>query len=175
LHCISLRDVRAIEQAVVETLQAIESEKVVIDTTESKKTSGGYLAILSFQSGEHVATIQMEISLREGGKKGEVVTIASDYIPSFTVVALVREQLVAEKIQALLTRKKARDLYDLYFILRANLLSARDKAVLAKALPVLKQSRINFERELKEFLPKSHWAILRDFPTTLEREMQRFL
>jgi predicted nucleotidyltransferase component of viral defense system len=117
----------------------------------------------------------MEISLREGGKKGEVVTIASDYIPSFTVVALVREQLVAEKIQALLTRKKARDLYDLYFILRANLLSARDKAVLAKALPVLKQSRINFERELKEFLPKSHWAILRDFPTTLEREMQRFL
>jgi len=35
--------------------------------------------------------------------------------------------------------------------------------------------RIDFQRELKEFLPRSHWAIMRDFPAPLEREIARFL
>ena len=171
----SLREIRAIEQAVLETLEAIGRENIETDIKESKKTSGGYLAIISFESGETLVEIQMDISLRAGGKNGEVVTIASDYLPAFTLVALVKEQLIDEKIQALLSRKKARDFYDLYFILRANLLPPKEKAVLAQALKVLKQSRINFEKELKEFLPKSHWAIIRDFPITLEREIERFL
>ncbi len=37
-----------------------------------------------------------------------------------------------------------------------------------------KTSNINFEIELKQFLPKSHWPILRDFKTSLEREINRF-
>ena len=32
-----------------------------------------------------------------------------------------------------------------------------------------------FEQELKEFLPRSHWAIMRSFPASLEREIERFL
>ena len=37
-----------------------------------------------------------------------------------------------------------------------------------------KKDDINFEKELKEFLPRSHWAIIRDFKQTLEKEIQRF-
>ncbi len=32
----------------------------------------------------------------------------------------------------------------------------------------------SFEQELKQFLPKSHWSVVRGFPETLEREIERF-
>lgn len=64
--------------------------------------------------------------------------------------------------------------YDLYFILRANLLPAPQKAILRQVLETLKHAEINFERELKQFLPKSHWAQIRGFPETLEREIEGF-
>jgi hypothetical protein len=89
--------------------------------------------------------------------------------------SLVREQIVGEKIQALLSRGKARDFYDLYFILRANLLSAESKAVLPQVLEKLRRIRIDFKKELKEFLPRSQWAIIRNFLVALEREIERFL
>ena len=82
--------------------------------------------------------IQLDISLREGEKRGEAIMITSDLIPAFIVIALDREQLVDEKIQALLSRKKARDFYDLYFILRANLLPPERRGVLNSTLEVLK-------------------------------------
>lgn len=166
-------DIRALEEVILETLAAIARENINVDLTESKTTAGGYLAIVAFQTDHGSVLIQLEISLRAGEKKGQVVTIASDFIPAFTVIALAREQLVDEKIQALLSRRKARDFYDLYFILRANLLPAHKKEVLGQALNTLRQSRIDFEKELKEFLPKSHWAIIRDFPAVLEREIAR--
>lgn len=172
----SVSDFHAIEEAMLETLVAISRENVSPEVEESKKTSGGYLAIISFRTeGHSPVSIQTEISLREGEKVGEAMTIASDFIPSYTIVTLIREQLVDEKIQALLTRRKARDFYDLYFILRANLLSTRKKDVLSQVMETLKQSSINFEKELREFLPRSHWAIIRDFSVHLEREIERFL
>ena len=171
----SLTGTHAIEEAVLETLVTVERENIQTDLQESKRTSGGYLAVISFQLGNRAVSLQLEISLRAGRKRGEVATIVSDYVPAFAVVSLAREQLVDEKIQALLTREKARDFYDLYFILRANLLSAKKRAILRQVLETLKHTTINFEQELKQFLPKSHWAQIRGFPETLEREIERFL
>ena len=171
----SITDIRALEKALLETLAAIARENIHLDLTESKTTTGGYLAIIAFLTNHGPLTIQLEISLREGEKRDEAMTVVSDLVPAYTVVALAREQLVDEKIQALLSRKKARDFYDLYFILRANLLPAHRRDVLAQVLETTRQSRIDFQRELKEFLPRSHWAIIRDFPAPLEREIARFL
>ena len=171
----SLTSIRPIEQAVLETLAEIERENVHPDLNESKRTSGGYLAILTFQLQAERVSLQLDVSLREGRKKGEPITVVSGYLPAFTVIALTREQLVEEKINALLTRQKARDFYDLYFILRANLLSAKERSVLPRALKTLQQSRLDFEKELKQFLPKSHWALIRTFRTTLEREIRRYV
>jgi hypothetical protein len=72
------------------------------------------------------------------------------------------------------TRKKARDFYDLYFLLRANLLPGK-RDVLPLALETVRRSKIDFEQELKEFLPRSQWVIIRGFPATLEREIERFV
>jgi predicted nucleotidyltransferase component of viral defense system len=171
----AVSDIRAIEEALLETLAAIARENISLDLEESKETTGGYLAIVTFRTDHESVSIQLEISLREGEKRGEAVTIISDFGPSYIVLALAKEQLVDEKIQALLSRKKARDFYDLYFILRANLLPAQRRDVLRQALQTLRQSRIDFEKELKQFLPKSHWALIRDFPASLEREFERFL
>ena len=171
----TITDIHAIEEALLETLAALARENIDPDLGESKTTSGGYLAIVTFRTGPDAVAVQLEISLREGAKKGEAVTIVSEFLPAYTVVALEREQLVDEKIQALLTRRKARDFYDLYFILRANLLPAQRKDVLSQVLAIVKASRIDFDKELKAFLPRSHWAIIREFSTPLEREIERFL
>jgi hypothetical protein len=42
-------------------------------------------------------------------------------------------------------------------------------------LEKLRRTAIDFEKELKEFLPRGQWAIIRNFPVTLEREIERFL
>ncbi len=171
----SLTTIHPIEQAVLETLAEIERENIRPELSESKRTSGGYLAIMTFQLGADTVSLQLDISLREGRKQGEPITVASSYIPAFTVISLAREQLIKEKLTALLARKKARDFYDLYFILRANLLPTKERSVLTQSLETLRESDINFEKELKQFLPKSHWALIRTFRTTLEREIQRYV
>ena len=167
-------DTKEIEKALEETLNQLEKEGINVNIQESKPTSDGFLANIEFENVEGTVLIQLEISLREGEKSGEVVTVASDFVPAYTVVALASEQLVEEKIQALLSRKKPRDFYDLYFLLRSNLISPTKKSILPQALMVLKKTDINFEIELKQFLPKSHWAIIRDFKPNLEREIGRF-
>lgn len=141
---------------------------------ESTPTSEGFIAILSLDAFEEVTDIQLELSMRKGEKRVEILAVSSDYVPAYNIFALAAEQLVDGKIQALLARKKPRDFYDLYFILRANLLSAQKKNVLPQALHLLKESDLNFEGELKQFLPKTHWTIIRDFKNTLAREINRY-
>ena len=42
-------------------------------------------------------------------------------IPSFDVYVMSREEIFAEKIRAILTRNKSRDVYDLYFLLESGI------------------------------------------------------
>ncbi|MBI4079142.1 MAG: nucleotidyl transferase AbiEii/AbiGii toxin family protein [Candidatus Levybacteria bacterium] len=169
----SMIDVKAIESLLIGTLAQLERENISVSLKESTPTSGGFLAIISFNAFEQVMHMQLEISLRVGEKRGEILAIASDYVPAYNIFALAKEQLVDEKIQALLNRKKPRDFYDLYFIMRANLLPPQKKDILHQVLQVLQNSDLNFEHELKLFLPKTHWLIIRDFKNTLEREIRR--
>ena len=171
----SLADIHALEDAVLGALAEIGRENVDVDIAESKTTSGGYLAIVTFRGSDTPVAVQLEVSLRAGEKRGEAVTIVSDFIPAYTILALAREQLIDEKIQALLTRQKARDFYDLYFMLRANLVPPGQRGLLPRVLETVRNSKLDFEQELKEFLPKGHWTIIRGFPATLESEIARFV
>lgn len=164
-------DIKEIEEAILNTLTEIQRENVKVALKESKQTGGGYLGIIEFDS----ILITLQISLRDGGKKGQVVTIVSDFIPPYTIVVLVKDQLVDEKMQALFTRQKPRDFFDFYFLLRANLISQEKRDLLEKALNILKTVDMNFEKELKQFLPKTHFAIIKDFKSTLRQEIERFI
>lgn len=161
-----------IEEVITNTLVEVEKENVAVRIIEAKETQGGYLGTISFEDG---IDLQLQISLRIRKQSGEMVIISNDFIPPYTVVTLAQSKLVEEKMAALFDRKKPRDFYDLYFMLRANLIPQGKRGLLIKAKEILRTTNINFEVELKQFLPKTHWAIIRDFKTTLEREINRFI
>ena len=105
-------------------------------------------------------------------------SIASDFVPTYTAIHLSQSDLVEEKIfSALLQRKKPRDFYDLYFIMRKGMLSADQKIRLVgfKEQIVAGVNSIDLRAELGVFLPVDQQAIIRDFSTTLERELNRQL
>lgn len=172
---VSKEDVHGIEDCLLEVLGKIEKENIQVTLREAKTTTGGYLATIDFLLFGQTIPIQIEFSFRKKDNKGEVVTITSDFSAPYTAVVLVEKQLVSEKMQALLSRKKPRDFYDLYFILRKQLAISDKETIFKEALAALNSSDINFETELKQFLPRSHWAIIRDFRATLKREINRFI
>ena len=169
-----------IESLMEATLEKVESEGIKTDIEESKKTSGGYLAIFHFRTNEYESGIQVEVSLRAEPKDTGVASlINSDLLPPYTLVHLDQKKLVGEKIQACLTRSKARDFYDLYFILRSRMAFketfSKDKNLKAKLLVVIERRKLDIRSELKKFLPVSQHMLLKNFKSTLLAEIERNL
>lgn len=165
-------NVGKIENIIESTLEEIEHEAIKIDITESKKTIGGYLAIIDFDFPNHKVPLKIEVSFREKKAKGEVAGINSEFVTPYTVVMFSKKDLVGQKIQALMTRGKPRDFYDLYFMLRKNMFHNEEKYKFQEILDRVKKTNISFKKELEQFLPKSHWLLLKDFKKSLERELE---
>jgi len=168
-------DVGKIENIVENTLNEIEHEAIKVDITESKKTIGGYLAIIEFDLTSYKIPLKIEVSFREKKAKGEITSITSEFTTPYTVVMFSKKDLVGQKIQALLTRAKPRDFYDLYFLIRASLLGKEEKDNLEKIFALVRKTDISFKKELQQFLPKSHWVLIKDFKNALIRELERFM
>ena len=168
-------NVGKIENIVESTLKEIEGEAIKIDITESKKTIGGYLAIIEFNLASHKIPLKIEVSFREKKVKGEVTNINSEFITPYTIIMFSKKDLVGQKIQALLIRAKPRDFYDLYFLIRAGLLGKEEKDSLGKIFALVQKTDISFKKELQQFLPKSHWILIKDFKNALIRELERFI
>lgn len=171
-------------QALVESLFVRvlgEIEKLGIKVEMGKKsgaTTGGYWGVATFRNADYGAVdVEINVSNRKGKTvKGEVDTVANDFVPAYSVVHLPQEELVEEKIfGALMERKKPRDFYDLYFMMRKGMLSADHKKRFAKIRETVigAAAKINFRGELGKFLPADQQMIIRDFPRALEAEMKR--
>ena len=172
--------VKGIETLIEGALAKIEMEGIQTGIIESKSTSGGYLAIFQFETNEYKSRIQIEVSLRPGKKgSGEAALIQSDLVVPYTLIHLKEEVLIAENIQACLTRGKSRDFYDLYFILRSRMAFKeafiQDKQLKAKILKVVKSGKLDFKLELKAFLPVNQHIIIKGFPKILVMEIERNL
>ena len=172
--------VKGIETLIEGALAKIEMEGIQTGIIESKSTSGGYLAIFQFETNEYKSRIQIEVSLRPGKKgSGEAALIQSDLVVPYTLIHLKEEVLIAENIQACLTRGKSRDFYDLYFILRSRMAFKeafiQDKQLKAKILKVVKSGKLDFKLELKAFLPVNQHIIIKGFPKILVAEIERNL
>ncbi|MFH0987874.1 MAG: nucleotidyl transferase AbiEii/AbiGii toxin family protein, partial [Parcubacteria group bacterium] len=143
-------------------------------------TSGGYFGIATFHMLEYPpVNVEINISARnEQIATSEVDSVANNFAPTYTVIHLPQENLINEKIfGALRERKKPRDFYDLYFILRKGMLSPEQKKNLGKIKNgiIADAKKIDFRGELGAFLPADQQAIIRDFPAMLERELNRQL
>jgi len=168
---------KKIESIFLEVLSQIEKENIKIELKEAKFTSGGYLGILSYNFLDFKGEIFFEVSLRKKEKpKGETQTIVGEYLPAYLIFSLSPQQLVKEKISALLERGKPRDYYDLYFILRhPELKKFLSKEDLEGAKEKLKKEKINFKRELEILLPISHHPILKNFKERISQEIEKYL
>lgn len=165
----------------VGVLAEMERTGIPVEIGEkSDQTSGGYFGIATLHApGYAPIGIEINVSVRQGANaRAEADSIASDFVPTYTLYHLAQEALIEEKIfGALMNRKKPRDFYDLYFIMRKGMLSADQKRRLAQvARRIIADARgMNFQGELGVFLPASQQAIIRDFAQTLEREMRNQL
>lgn len=140
-------------------------------------TSGGYFGVATFHFFDYPpVSVEINVSSRNGRKVvGEVDSVANNFVPTYTLIHLPQEEIVEEKVfGALRERKKPRDFYDLYFIMRKNMLSPGQKIRLAKIKDEIAADakKIDFRGELGAFLPADQHAIIRDFSTTLERELK---
>lgn len=163
-----------VESLFLTTVDSLKQRDITAELTESKHTSGGFLGILSVNSYDLNIEIKVEVSLREEDAKSEIMTIANDFIPAYTITALAQEEIVAEKLQAVFERNQPRDWYDLYFLLRSRLVPVEERGVLKDALEKLRQTDISFKK-LKLLLPQDHQQILQDFEGNLIRELERFV
>jgi predicted nucleotidyltransferase component of viral defense system len=173
-------DVKQFVEGLFENI-LVKIEQTGIRVELSKKsdtTSGGYFGAATFKVLDYQpVSVEINVSVRNGRKiKGEVDSIANDFVPNYTLVHLPEDELVDEKIfGALLKRKKPRDFYDLYFIMRKRMLSSDQKKRLAglKTKIIADARNVNFKGELGAFLPVDQQAIIRDFNHTLESELNR--
>lgn len=165
-----------IEKIITDTLSNLEKSGIVIDIEESKKTSGGYLAIIIFKTEENISKIQIEISLRNNKQMaGTRAIIQNDFIPAYTLVHLPAEYLVSEKIAALLDRKKPRDFFDYYYLLSGNYAIAKNKNNLQKVLALLEKNKMDFRNELRRFLPASQARHMKDFRKILIGKINNYI
>lgn len=168
-----------VEDLFLKILAKIEQAGIHVEIGEkSDKTSGGYFGVATFKLPDFQPVgVEINISSRNGRSiRGEVDSIANDFVPTYTLIHLPQDELVEEKVfGALRERKKPRDFYDLYFIMRKGMLSADHKARLKeiKNAILADAKKINFHGELGAFLPADQQAIIRDFHRAIEAELNR--
>ena len=108
--------------------------------TKSRTVGGGILATLRIRGFLYSGTAQSECSLRiDVNRKSDMLfdpdrrAFSSLYpdIPSFSIDVMRQDEILAEKICAILTRDRARDVYDVHFLSRKGI-SVDLKSVNAK-------------------------------------------
>ncbi len=112
------------------------------------------------------ARVGLDINLKSSVlRPAEVLTYRSLYpeVPPLTMLCMVQEEIFAEKIRALLTRKKARDLYDLYFLVQEGISASRE----------LIEKKMEYYEEA--FAAAKLLARLPEFASSWEEEMKGLL
>ncbi|MBI4068329.1 nucleotidyl transferase AbiEii/AbiGii toxin family protein [Candidatus Kaiserbacteria bacterium] len=173
-----------VEDLFLRALAVMQRSGIHVDLdAKSDATLGGYFGRAEFSapsmSDFQPVGMEINVSTRNGRAiLGEVDSIANDFVPTYTLIHLSQSDLVEEKIfGALIKRKKPRDFYDLYFIMRRGMLTSEQKTRLAtlRDAIIFDARSINFRTELSVFLPVDQQPIIADFVRALAAEMNRQL
>lgn len=172
-----IRTTGEIDTLFLSALTELEMAGLDVRVQEAKKTSGGYLGIVRYELFDVTEGMKFEVSLRKNSKaSAEVTSIVSDFTPPYTLVHVSAPDLVSGKIEALLSRRKPRDYYDLYFMLRhPGLNRIVEKKRFHAVLKCLADEKIDFKKELSILLPVSHHALLKNFKDNLRNEIRKYL
>jgi len=165
-----------IEDLFADALAKIEKIGIRVDLgPKPGPTKQGFYADTSFKIYDYpLVVVSINVSARNRRRiSAEIETIPNDFIPAYNLYCLPQELLVGEKIDALLSRKKGRDFYDIYYIMRKNLLSVGQKKQLLKVKKLIQTVKIDYKNELSVFLPYDQQAVIKDFKTALLSELKR--
>ena len=162
------------EKVIERTIYLIsQSGEIDVDISDSKSTSGGWLSSFAFDLHGTKIRILNEVSYRNKESSGDFTLVTSDFIPPYKAFILDPRILVEEKIAALTSRKKARDVFDLYFILRnAGLRKFYDPAKKPEIISILnKMDNSEISKGLSEFLPESYHVLLKNLAKKIIDEL----
>lgn len=145
----------------------------------------GLAEIIKYQYGlRHPLTIRLEFSLREKPMTRQVSPVETPFPVSAypLVVHMQGEELLAEKVRALLTRHKGRDLFDLWFLLSKEIRLRKDYIqekmrwyrskyeFLDLVDSIKKFDEKTLMTDLGKFLPKNYRSFIRELKNrTLEK------
>jgi len=164
-----------VEEVIIGVLEDFSNQGLRWEIEESKETTGGYLGKLTVFLYEEKTSIEIQISFREEKfLTPEVIAVVNEYLPTYIVRLLLLEKLVGEKIQAVLTRSKPRDFFDIYFLLKQGLIPLGQRDKLAKIKELLEKKEIKFSDKLSLFLPKSMKLMAESFPAPLLVEIEKY-
>lgn len=167
----SLLPIKGIQKLLQETMRKLEQEISGIEIVDRGIKDHSLTEIIKYHySSKHPLTIRLEFSLREKPLTHEVGPIETIFpITSYPlVVHLDARELLAEKIRAIITRHKGRDLFDLWFLLSKEVKIeerfVKDKMKWYKmnyqAQDLLnaigKYTESGLEKDLRMFLPKNY-------------------
>jgi predicted nucleotidyltransferase component of viral defense system len=167
---------KSIEDLFTKVLAEIENVGIKVDLgPKPGPTKEGYYGDASFKIYDYpLVTVSINVSARDERRiTSEIETIANDFIPTYNLYHLPQEILIEEKIYALLERKKARDFYDIYYIMRKNLLTLEQKKGMIEVRNLIQTFDIDYKNELSPFLPQDQQAIIKNFKTVLLSELKR--
>ncbi len=153
--------IEQIKQILEDIVESMKWEiKSVRETKDSLLMKIGFKGILTEYN-----TLRIDVSIKNKVlKEFEIKNYVPEYIDinPFSFRILTLEEMVAEKIHSILTREKARDLYDLFFLLR---ISRFNKQLVDEKLKIFKMNfnfnvftkkitnlKILWEKELKPFV-----------------------
>jgi predicted nucleotidyltransferase component of viral defense system len=166
---------KRIEDLFINTLAKISKENIPIELREAKFTAEGYLGILFYKIYGLENEVFFEVSFRKKKLKKEITTIVSEYLPPYIVVQLSPEEIVREKINALLERGKPRDYYDFYFILKHPILRKYLKKENLLAIKEnIQEKEIDVKKDLSVLLPVTHHQVLKNFKRNLLFEIEKY-
>lgn len=163
---------KEVEDIITEVLWELEAINISPHIKESKETTGGYLAELTLNLEGESVNISIQASRRNAkNAKPDVTLIENQYIPSYIVYLLEAQELIREKIEAAQNRKKPRDFFDIYFLLRANKIMPTHIKGIQRLLPILENEEIDFKNELTNFLPRDFQPVIKNFKDVFAKEL----
>ncbi len=165
-----------LEEVLLNVVSNLDKNNLSPEIIESKETTGGYLANLELRVHSEKIKISIQGSRRNGRKiKPNIQLIVNDFVPSYIISLLPEKLLMQEKLSAALTRSKPRDFFDIYFLLKKNLIPIELRPKLDRIPEKLRQKNISFKKELSDFLPKSMHGLINNFDEVLVNELGKFV
>ncbi len=178
-----------IEKLINEIMIRLEKEIGDLSLSDNASKDNSLSKTIKYQGGfKYPLTIRLDFSFREKPLTRVMSPLETAFpiLPYPLVVHIDSEELMAEKVRALIMRKKGRDLFDLWFLLSKNILIREDfmdskmnyykkKYTVKDVITAINTFDVKeVERDLGKFLPKNYRSIIKDFKQKVLEKMNAF-